>query len=99
MIGGQPGGRLLTKRGLISTAAGIVLSLLGLALAKLGHGNTWWSDILILPGFFVAAFTPFFGVHSNNPGSIYLMLGANAFFYGLLAYGCYPIIARLRTSK
>ena len=87
MIGGQPGGRLLTKRGLISTAAGIVLSLLGLALAKLGHEDTWWSDILILPGFFVAAFTPFFGVHSNNPGSIYLMLGANAFFMGCLHTG------------
>jgi len=70
MIGGQPGGRLLTKRGLISTAAGIVLSLPGLALAKLRHGDTWWSDILILTGFFVAAFTPFFGVHSDNPGSI-----------------------------
>jgi len=52
-----------TKRVLVSAAAGIALSLLAFALGEWIRSD--WAYLPQMPGFFVAAFTPGFGVHRD----------------------------------
>jgi len=79
------------KRVLVSAAGGIGLSLLAFLMGK--SGDSLWRVFLELPGFFIAAFTPGFGVH-GDPRALYaLMVTANAVLYGLVVYWCYPIVS------
>jgi hypothetical protein len=86
---------MFTKRALVSAAAGIALSLSALGLGEWLRSD--WASIPDLPGFFFAAFTPGFGVH-GDPGAFKILMGiANAVFYGLIAYGIYPIVMLQKT--
>ena len=87
---------MFTKRALISTVGGVGVSLLAYAMGE--SGQSFWRFFLDLPGFFVAAFTPGFGVHGNPRALNALMMVANAIFYGLIMYWIYPTLIRGKPS-
>ncbi len=87
---------MFTRRTLICTVGGLGFSLLAFGLGE--SGESFWRFFLDLPGFFVAAFTPGFGVHGNPQALNALMIVANTVFYSLIAYWLYPILVRRKKS-
>ncbi len=85
---------MLTRRVLLSMVSGVALSALAFIVGK--SGGNGWRLIPELPGFVVAMFTPGFGVHGDVWAFYALMLIANAIFYGLAVYACYPLFTRKR---
>src|SRR5215472_9762915 len=82
----------MLERVLISIAGGIALSLL---VFKLGDSaDPGWRVVPELPGFFVAMFTPGFGVHGDIKAFDRLMLTANGVFYVLVVFAYYPLFVR-----